>query len=618
MAIQRIMTDQEDRRQDVPEDGDTDAEYTRVSGSNTAAGSGNEDEVGGDLLDREITIAIEQVDLTNADEQVHDPISPRPVSELETPHNLLIDQISLQRIADSVSRTRTPKSVLELSDPKLAPCRVSVSRETETATEQSPSSTRKQTQQTNRGRTLSEQEITVTRLRERVGRESQPRSSRLTPIAGGQQLLDELEEFDPVFRWGGGLPYGNDRPVCIVHRNAEAVPSFEFLQRSLRDAYSELRGGEPTVKHAEFVASEIRIPDVPGSIVTLDVSGEEWSPSQTNGRPSIEYAGVDIVPDLVDQVETLYSGGLGYLLINVPQRWENSIRFDDFCHDLVEHLTAATLPGDGEEMGVLEKLQSAPVSIATPRVTEVDAFDDRVARYYAFNEIPESWESIAQADTAFQRLLRSGRWTQVALTERQAAGEESDQHYNWKGLLSEGLARALWQAIASETPFNTFVRKTLIKKEPLKSEHELESEHEPDRQEPPVADIYLDTTLDHIDEALDGFLFSEDDESFATELPAVFEFETGFSEGAFQYRKMAESLEKYHGQSGSVNAIYLVIPPRILYRGKEQALLVRDLVTAELAQFDEIAVELCVPVLEGGRCIGLRRAEPLIDALYDQ
>ncbi|MCL9814979.1 hypothetical protein [Natranaeroarchaeum aerophilus] len=611
MAIQQIMTDKKNSRQNVPEDEDTSERHSHVTGTNTASDSGGEGETEMDRPDGEITLAIEQIEISNTNEQVQIPTSPRPISELERSNDLSTDKISLERISHSISKSRTPKSTLELPDSKLVPYRVSVRRRTETTTEQSSSSPQKQAQQTNRGQTVSEQEITVTRLRERVDHESQPQSSQLTPVAGNQQLLDELEDSDPVFRWGGGMPYSNDRPVCIVHRETESVPSFEFLQRSLRDAYSELRGGEPSVKHAEFVANELRIPEVSGSIVTLDVSGDEWSPSQTNDRPAIEYAGVDIVPDLVNQVKDLYSGGLGYFLINVPQRWENSIRFGDFSQNLVEHLTAATLPGDEVPTGILEKLQSAPVSIATPYVTEMDAFDDRISHYYAFDGRPESWESIAQADSAFQRLLRSGRWTQVILTERQAAGEESDQHYNWKGLLIEGLALALWQKTDPEIPFNTFVRETLLEKDALKSEHELND------QESPVADIYLDTTLDHTDEALRKFLLGEEGESIEVGLPAAFEFETGFSEGAFQYRKMIESIEKYRGQMDSVSSIYLIIPPRILYRGKKQAQLVLDLVTTEATQFDESTVELCIPVLESGRCIGLRRAEPLIDALYD-
>ncbi|TKX37076.1 hypothetical protein EXE51_08380 [Halorubrum sp. CGM5_25_10-8B] len=601
------MTDKDNRRGDVPEDQRTGEEYTRVTGSNTAADSGEGDEES-NLSDEGMELAIEQIELNNSNDPVES-VSPRPVSKVKPEGDISSPRISLQRSGSPVLKSRTPKSTANLADPMLTPQTVSVSQQKEKASEQPVSTTSQQNRRMNRGRTLGGQEITVTRLLERVGRESRP-TTQLTPLAGSQQLLDELEEFDPVFQWGGGLPYSSDRPVCIVHRATEEVPSFEFLQRSLRDAYSESRGGEPTIKHAEFVANELRVPDVPGSIVTIDVSGDEWSPSQTNGRPAIEHAGVDIVPDLVDQVETLYSGGLGYLLINIPQRWEGSVRFSGFTHRLVEHLASVSLPkASEEETGVLERLQAAPVSIATPRVEE-DTFDDRIACYYAFNGIPGSWETIAQADTVFQRLLRSGRWTQVALTERQTEGGESDQHYNWKGILTEGMARELWQVMDPETPFNTFVRATLLEENPLESEHDF-------GESGPVADIYFDATRSDAEDALTAFLLSEDDESIETGLPAVIEFETGFSEGAFQYRKLSEALEKYHDYTSSIDAIYIVIPPRILYRGREQALLVQDLVKAEATQFDDLTVELCVPVLENGRCIGIRRVEPLIDTFYD-
>ncbi|MFC6799506.1 hypothetical protein [Haladaptatus sp. DYSN1] len=609
------MTDKEKQSPDRVDDTESGADHTPITGSK-ATGEADDAETGDSLLSGQIDIQrVDKITTGKQEETIGEPIQLRSTSDRVSPHLESTAEIGVNRVSDTIIRQVAPQPVKGLSDLTFTGHQISVRRIVETATSESPVNATRTTSSMARGSVIESHEIDVTRIVERVGRESRPKSTlELAPLSSTAALLDELEDIDPVFEWIGGLPYSGDRPKCIVHRDDTAVPSFEFLQRCLRDVYAETRGGEPRVKQAEFVANELRVPSVPGAIVIVDMTDGDWSPSLTNGRPSIEHSGVDIVPEFVDHVETLYGGGLGYLLINLPHSWDDSFRLSGFFDAFVEQLTAASMPesderGDTtEKTGVLEKLQISPVTIATPRVTDPEVFGARVAQYYAFDSMPNtSWETIAQADSALQTLLRSGRWTQVVLTERQDTGDESDRHYNWKGVITEGLARALRrEAVGNNESFGRFVRETLLPEDYLTTEHRFgEGENSV------VADIYLKGSKPWIRNGLADFQILDED------VPAVLEFETGFAESAFQYRKIAETLDKYQGQTSNINSIYVVIPPRLLYRGRQQAELIKGIVTANAAVLEETTVKCCIPILNNGTCIGLRLVTDLTEVLYE-
>ncbi|WP_159077148.1 hypothetical protein [Halococcoides cellulosivorans] len=429
---------------------------------------------------------------------------------------------------------------------------------------------------------------------------------------GGQVLLDDIEDADPVFGWRGGQPYDSDRPTLILHcaDSDDEIQSFSFLQHALRDTFTELQGGEPTVEQVDFVANEVQIPTVSGRIVTLDLTDDEWTASEENGSPTIKRGGVDVVPALRDHGDTLYSGNLGYLVVNVPQEWESTYRRRNFVENLIADLADAAPPQDNDNTtGAFETLRSAPVTVARPRVTDADRFAERVAQYFGFTNAP-AYETISQFDASFTAALRADRWAKVALTERQSYGEESSRHYNWKALVAEGLARTLWNAARDgDQPFETFVRESLINDGPLATEHVLSSGVEDD--DSVIADVFLDEDRRLPTDQLDGFLDRQEHEA-----PLAIEFETGFSEAAFGYRKLVESVEKYQ-ESQSVETLFVVVPPRLLYRGERQARHLDRLVQNQEDIFETLRVRLCVPCLSESRCIGLQTASDLITRLYD-
>jgi len=361
----------------------------------------------------------------------------------------------------------------------------------------------------------------------------------------------------------------------------------------------------------EFVANEPQIPTVSGRIVTLDLTDDGWDPSMSGSCPKIERGGTDIVPALVGQAQRLYSGGLGYFVVNLPAEWEGPVRRAGFFDSLIEHITDASTPNadNSEDVGVVEKLTNAPVTVARPKITERESFEARVSQYFGFDRVPE-WETISQADATYTNLLRSERWTQVALTERQAYGEESSRHYNLKGLVTDGIARAIWKAETDqEVPFNTFTQRHLLGEDVLTTEHPIDAA-EPDEASA-VADICLGQDS-LTSKAIDAFTPQGEYES-----PIAIEFETGFSESAFQYRKIMESIEKYTDQTDFTGSVMLLIPPRLLYREKRQANLLVQLVQQQAKKTGRLSATLCVPVLSDGTCTGIRTADAVIGAIYE-
>ena len=582
-----------------------------VSGSNVDSAAADDEAESDSETDGPLTVEeTVQLSATRSEEKLSHSTSLRPAIKSVTPTGPRTALLSVNSEPDTVVEAVSPRPGISVTTSKIAPHSIEVRR----ITERARSNTRPKVGRTEqRGQThLDSQPLTVTRKPDVISRETRPSTSlSLARVQGGQALLDEIEEIDPVFGWSGGVPYGTNRPTLILHCAEEDISSFSFLQRSLRDTYAELEGGEPTVEPIEFVANEPQVPVVGGRIVTLDLTEGDWSPSVSGDRPTIERGGIDIVPTLVELAQTLYSGGLGYAVVNLPSEWEGTFRRSQFFATLVDYIAEASSPetASTEETGALEKLRTAPVTIACPRVTDADAFDARVALYFGFDRVPE-WETIAQADTTFSNLLRSEHWAQVALTERQSYGEESSRHYNWKGLLTEGIARQLWIAATDgETPFNTFVQQSLRSEDLLQTEYPLGGSDPDDAAA--IADIHLKEERDWVSQAVEAFAPEGEYEA-----PLVIEFETGFSEGAFQHRKLVESIEKYE-TVGSVQTVLLAIPPRLLYRGERQARLLTQLVDSEDDRLESTTAELCVPVLAEGSCTGVRRATEIIQVLYN-
>ncbi len=610
------MTDSSDRRD--RRDTDVDSEEANASGPTTGSKNGtptrpddeNTEHTTGPLTIEER----QQLNLGRSREKnkIKEPSSPSAAVDRVSPFTTSKTAITIGREADTITAPIKPAPPISGNESRVSSHGITVVRVPEQPIDEARTQQKKEIPSGTHHQPLNRHTLSITRVTERVDTKVRPSTQALLQANGQQALLDDIEDIDPIFGWSGGHPYGSDRPTLIFHREEadSQIQSFAFLQRVLRDTFSEIKGGEPTVDQVEFVANEAQFPTIGGRIVTLDLTDDDWTPSLENGRPTIERGGIDIVSALTEQGKTLYSGGLGYLVINVPAEWELTYRHRDFIRKLVGELANATPHTDKEDGGAFEKIRSAPITIAQPRVTEPEGFATRVAQYFGFEYTPD-YETIAQLDASFTTTLRSQRWAKVALSERQSYGEESSQHYNWKALITEGLAYALWKTTTDgDQPFDTFIQEKLLPEGPL------HTEYPPDAEQPEegslIADVYhTDEDSDWLPNRLAEFL---DDELY--ERPLAIEFETGFAEAGFGYRKLIESIKKYSDSSFS-GTLLVVVPPRLLYRGERQARHLDRLVRFQGGQIDDVMTQLCIPVVSEGRCTSLQTASTLITRLYD-
>lgn len=436
-------------------------------------------------------------------------------------------------------------------------------------------------------------------------------SNMTKPHQSNEQLTDrdgffEIDEEDPVFSWGGGSPFGSDRPRFVVHVDNDEVPSLQFLQVLLRDTYKEVRGGEPGAKTVEFVANEPRMPTVQKNIVTLDLDTGEWEADMRNGSPEIRRQDSDIVPKLKQIAAELYTGDLGYFVLNVPADFKHKYRRKRYHRKLVETMANQEVSENATtSSSLVEKLKASPVTLAEPRTTDQETFFEKVSQYFSLSPIKDA-TSVAQIEEVQERVLTKNDWRRVALTEQQETGEESNEHYLWKAAITEGLARKMWET--NEQGFNefdSFLQRNILASDVIKTEVE-----NPDRVEG-NPDVYIETSEERWkSEGLKSFIHSRDNTVFPT--PIAIEFETGRSEGAFNFRKLRDTLDKY-----TRNDIYvcLVVPDRLLFQGRKRANMINTLVET-WNESNGANARLFTPIVEGGNCTGLQPAEKVINELY--
>lgn len=446
---------------------------------------------------------------------------------------------------------------------------------------------------------------------------------------------------DPVFDWTGGSPYTSRRPAVVVHRDEGSVPTLPFLRVLLRDGYREMVGSEPTADRVEFVAGEPRFPSVSRSVLTLDLSDDGWDREVRNGRPVIEREGVDVVPELRGIAETLYAGELGYLVVNVPDAWEDPLRHDDFFDRLVAAIAGEDGEGDGprgpgasdgpdapgttSEDPPVDRLGSPPVVLAEPRTTDPDAFAGTVARYFGLTPGRDPDRRFSEAGTATrverletlqERVLRQDDWRRVAATETRASGEESDEHYLWKAALVDGLVQRLYRQVGAEyDTLRDFHRQEVLAPTGRVSIH---TEWTPDGADRAVADVLVDGAPDW--ETVRSFLGGLDS------LPGrevALEVETGIGEGAHNFRSLRRTLDGYGRAVDDVSYVGVVVPPRLLFRGRRRAGMLADLVESWADTVPGVGAGLYVPRLApgvegGGTCWELTDARTAIGRLYGQ
>jgi len=438
------------------------------------------------------------------------------------------------------------------------------------------------------------------------------RTSELTNQSSG--LMDDIDMEDPINSWSAS-PYNTRRPVLILHKNPTAgnddtspLQTVSLLQRLLRDAYTELEGGEPSPETAMIQSDgEVRIPNVENSIVTLDLTDEAFEASleHRTGRPKVKYNGVEITPQLEEAASSLYSGDLGYLIVDIPAAWEHDA--DPIDENFVEKLRVRLADRDSfserwREAGSHEVQQSPPVLVAEPRTTDLAELSVKTDLYFSLNKnIVDETTTVDRAERVQEAVLRKERWERVALTEKQPTGGESDEHYFWKAAIAEGLARQIYDDNRDEhSSFGEFIKRQDV------IETERSDNVNSDDDNNIYSDIYVapKKTEYEIVPALMEFL----DRETTVERGLAIEFETGRSEGAFNFRKIRDTLEKYQ-QSGSdtpVAEIVLVIPQRLLFRGKRRAYMMRNLVE-EWDDEHTITAGIYVPLLNTDHCRALQK-----------
>ncbi|WP_338739408.1 hypothetical protein [Haloplanus salilacus] len=422
----------------------------------------------------------------------------------------------------------------------------------------------------------------------------------------GNRPEQEAEEFDPAYHWTGGNPYGSTIPQCIIHINSSDAESLPFLQRVLRDTYTELEGGRPRTKTATVRAGSIENTTIHGAIVTLDLTTEAWTVSTEDQQIRINHGDRDMIPDLKSIISTLYAGKLGYFVLNIDAEDLQSRFIPDETQELIRTLLPTTEDYDSDQTSnELLQRTAAPIRLASPRQDSSSEFIEVAKRYFSFEHIDHS--RIADIEAEHEARLRANDWRRIALTQQQEASEgESDEHYLWKAAMTAGIAWQMYEeysVLEEEISFNKFVEKHLMSSGPIHSETSDESTDE-------VPDIEINTGRTWAWNGVRHYLSATNPEP-PKNSRVVFEFETGRAEGAFNFRKFYHTLDKYSEESEVW--IYLVVPPRTLFRSELRAEMIHQLVErwTSSSESDQRA-ELCVPVLGQYGCEKLISAQSLL------
>ena len=468
------------------------------------------------------------------------------------------------------------------------------------------------------------EEFEITTVQPSVEKMENSVSQQIEPLQDMSTEPVEPDEEDPVFAWGGGTPYGSRRPKLVIHKNRkneeEVVDTLPFLQVLLRDTYTEMNGGEPDADTVEFVGNEPRSPSVQDSIVTLDLTDGGWKAELNGDEPSIRRNSTDIVPKLREVASTLYTGETGYFVVDAPAEWEYEADTfgESFFEKLVAHLTRGSIEEEDDTDAGFERAESPPVVVAEPRFEDdaQEGFATKVSRYFGFNR--GSNVDVRRTEAENEHVLRKNDWKRIALTERQSTGDgESDEHYFWKATMVEGVAREMFKLYRETEAYQTdemegfsnFVEEKLLgDTEVIDTEHGLGGGN--DEKSEPVADVRIGSPNDWATQGAELFLSQDDGATF----PVCLEFETGRGEGAFNFRKVRETLEKYENVD-EFEAVYVVVPPRLLFRGRRRASMISSLVESWSEQTGKEA-RAYVPVLNSSYCRTLERVEQVVDEIY--
>jgi len=424
---------------------------------------------------------------------------------------------------------------------------------------------------------------------------------------GSQRPELNPEQLDPGYSWVGGAPYTTATPQCILHLAPTAYRSLPFLQRVLRDTYTEIEGGRPRTKTLSTHAGTFNQVVINGSIVTLDLTDEAWDVSVDTDSISISHEDKEMIPELRELISSLYGGKLGYLIINISAEDVQSRFRSDITDTLIELLLDAeeTIDDtDSSEEFVTDSVP--PIRLAEPRFTSQSSFEDVVGQYFGFSQAVD--ERVAATEAAQDARVRTNDWRRIALTRRQDKDDgESDEHYLWKAAISGGLAwqmKDAYTAYNEQISFDSFVENHLLQSGPIESEYE----GLPDDEAMP--DIHVSVGKEWEVDGVRTFIEETPIEP-SDETDVVIEFETGRGEGSFNFRKLRETVEKYEKNSNI--DICVVIPPRLLFCSESRARMIQRLVESTSHEKSDQDVALCIPQLDQYGCERLISVDARLD-----
>lgn len=450
--------------------------------------------------------------------------------------------------------------------------------------------------------------------------DDQRNSQTMTPESHHASNRPELtpETLDPGFRWTGGVPYATTTPQCILHVSPSEFESLAFLQRVLRDTYTELEGGRPQVQTLSTRAGTLNRVSVHGSIVTLDLTEEVWTVSLDRDQVTINHENRSVVPELQDYISAMYGGKLGYFVINASEADLKSPFHTDGEDRLVSSLLdASDLTVEEEENDESLYARNPPIRIAAPRFSDESEFRSVVEQYFGFSisEREEVDGRIEDVEAAQETRLRANDWRRVALTERQNAGDgESDEHYLWKAALVDGIAWQMKEQYRRRNDgisFSSFVKHHLLRtptEEPIQTEYELDVD-----DSDVFADILVSADKTWAWGGLTEFFERTPIEPSKGSEVAI-EFETGRGEGAFNLRKLRETVDKYLENEDT--DICVVVPPRMFFRSESRGRMMKQLVDASSMDRSSQEFALCVPELGRRTCDYLVSSESILEEWF--
>ncbi|WP_136590966.1 hypothetical protein [Salinigranum halophilum] len=419
-------------------------------------------------------------------------------------------------------------------------------------------------------------------------RHTEAKASTATDFEG----LFEFKEWDGTE--GGELsPLSRRRPQVIVYEQPPKEPeSFEYLCRVLRDQYSFIEGGEPVVEPVKFVSNRPQIPALANSVLRLDMTGDEWEFDTDSDRFRVRYNGTDVLPKLTAVSKSQFSGRLGYLVLNVP---------GDVGHSLFETRSVATQVYDAliDALGSPEEDNTTVISVT--RSDNSAQWSRVMAEYLGYDGDTEDC-SLVGVEDRFWRNIEQPDWYAIALTSRQNSQEgigESDFHYLSKALIASKFGRVAYkQTDASEYEnYQSYFNNVVTEAIQTESNKELNSGE---------ADVHVDcSTLGEPKSILDAFIEGQYDFDGVETL--AFEFETGRSEGAFGFRKVYETIDKY--DESTVDIVGVVVPPWILQLDRLQSNAVRRMISQWNQTHEQSRVLLLSPRFDGNGCSGVVAVE---------